>query len=172
MKSPSAAQLIAYLRLKPLTFEGGHFRQTYVAAESVTADALPQRYGGPRSFGTAIYYLLTSEADSFSALHRLETDEIYDFYLGDPVEMLLLYADGRGERILLGPDILAGQRVQSVVPRGVWQGSRLIEGGSFALMGTTMAPGFDLADWSEGKRDELAREYPEHGELIRALTRH
>jgi uncharacterized protein len=172
MKIPTAAQLIEYLGLEPLTIEGGLFRQSYVAAESIAAEALPQRYRGPRTFGGAIYYLLTSEADSFSALHRLETDEIYHFYLGDPVEMLLLYADGRGERIVLGPDILHGQHVQFVVPRGVWQGSRVLAGGSFALMGTTMAPGFDLADWAEGKRDSLRREYPEHAELIRALTRH
>lgn len=172
MKTPTAAQLIEYLGLEPLTIEGGLFRQTYVAAESIAADALPQRYRGPRSFGAAIYYLLTSEADSFSALHRLETDEIYHFYLGDPVEMLLLHADGRGERIVLGPDILHGQSVQFVVPRDVWQGSRVLAGGTFALMGTTMAPGFDLADWAEGKRDELLRQYPEHADLIRALTRH
>ena len=172
MKLPTAEQLIEHLGLEPLTIEGGLFRQTYAAAESIAGDALPQRYRGPRSFGGAIYYLLTSEADSFSALHRLETDEIYHFYLGDPVEMLLLHADGRSERIVLGSDILSGQRVQFVVPRGVWQGSRVLAGGSFALMGTTMAPGFDLADWAEGKRESLLREYPEHAELIRALTRH
>ena len=171
MKVPTAAQLIEHLRLEPLTFEGGYFRQTYVAGESVAAEALPARYGAPRKLGSAIYYLLTSEADSFSALHSLKTDEIYHFYLGDPVEMLLLHPDKRGERIVLGPDVLGGQHVQFVVPRGVWQGSRLVHGGSFALMGTTMAPGFDFADWTEGNRDALVREYPEHVELIRALTR-
>ena len=171
MKAPTAEQLIECLRLEPLTFEGGHFRQTYIAEESIAADALPARYGGLRKFGSAIYYLLTSEPECFSALHRLQTDEIYHFYLGDPVEMLLLYPDGRGERIVLGPDVLGGEQVQWVVPRGLWQGSRLISGGSFALMGTTMAPGFDFADWREGKRDELIRQYPEHAELIRALTR-
>jgi predicted cupin superfamily sugar epimerase len=171
MKMPTAAQLIEHLRLEPLTFEGGHFRQTYFAQESISAQALPARYGAPRSFGTAIYYLLISEPDSFSALHRLKTDEIYHFYLGDPVEMLLLYPDWHGERIVLGPDILGGQRVQFVVPHGVWQGSRLIYGGSFALLGTTMAPGFDFEDWAEGKREVLIRDYPEHAGLIRALTR-
>lgn len=119
-----------------------------------------------------MYYLLTSEQDSFSALHQLQTDEIYHFYLGDPVEMLLLHPDGRAKRMVLGPDILDGQRVQFVVPRDVWQGSRVLAGGSFALMGTTMAPGFDLADWAEGKREELIRQYPQQAVLIRALTRH
>jgi uncharacterized protein len=172
MKMPTAAQLIEHLGLEPLTFEGGHFRQTYLAQESISAQALPERYGAPRTFGTAIYYLLTSEADSFSALHRLKTDEIYHYYLGDPVEMLLLYPERHGERIVLGPDILGGQHVQFVVPHGVWQGSRLIHGGSVALLGTTMAPGFDFGDWTEGRRDELLRAYPDQAELIRALTRH
>jgi hypothetical protein len=172
MKAPTAAQLIEYLHLEPLTIEGGHFGQTYVAQESIPADALPKRYGAARVMGTAIYYLLTSDPDSFSALHRLTTDEIYHFYLGDPVEMLLLHPGGRGGRIVLGPAVLAGEHVQFVVPRDTWQGSRLIKGGGFALMGTTMAPGFDLADWSEGRRAALLREYPEHDKLIRALTRH
>jgi uncharacterized protein len=171
MKVPTAAKLIEHLRLEPLTFEGGYFRQTYIARESLAAEALPGRYSGRRSFGSAIYYLLTSEPNAFSALHRLETDEIYHFYLGDPVEMLLLHPEKRGARIVLGPDVLGGQHVQFVVPRGVWQGSRVIHGGSFALMGTTMAPGFDFADWTEGKCDALIREYPEHSELVRALTR-
>lgn len=171
MKSPTAAELIEYLRLEPLRFEGGHFRQTYVAQESIPAEALPKRYGAPRFFGTAIYYLLTSDPDSFSELHRLKTDEIYHFYLGDPVEVLLLRGGGRSERIVLGANLFKGEHVQFVVPRDTWQGSRLIKGGSFALMGTTMAPGFDLADWTEGKRDELLREYPQHGQLIRSLTR-
>jgi predicted cupin superfamily sugar epimerase len=172
MKSPTAAELIKYLRLEPLTFEGGQFRQTYIAQESIPAEALPTRYGAPRVMGTAIYYLLTDDADSFSALHRLQTDEIYHFYLGDPVEMLLLYPGGRGERVILGPNVLGGEHVQFVVPSGVWQGSRLMNGGRFALMGTTMAPGFHFADWMEGKGAELLREYPEHGQLIRALTRY
>ena len=172
MRSSTAAELIEYLRLEPLAIEGGHFRQTYVAQESIGAEALPKRYGAVRCFGTAIYYLLSSDPDSFSALHHLKTDEIYHFYLGDPVEMLLLHPGGRGERVVLGPNVLKGEHVQFVVQRDVWQGSRLMKGGSFALMGTTMAPGFDLADWAEGKGSELVRAYPEHGEFIRALTRH
>jgi len=169
---PTSAQLIEHFRLEPLTFEGGHFRQTYAAAESIPAAALPSRYGAPRTFGGAIYYLLTSEPDSYSALHRLQTDEIYHFYLGDAVEMLLLHPDGRGERIVLGQDVLGGQNLQFVVPRGVWQGLRLISGGSCALMGTTMAPGFDFADWAEGKREELLPLYPKCAAFICALTRH
>ncbi|MFQ5776908.1 MAG: cupin domain-containing protein [Terriglobia bacterium] len=164
-------QLIKHLDLKPLPVEGGYFRQTCRAEEMVPAEALPARYRSAKAFSTAIYYLLTSDPDSFSALHTLPTAEVYHFYLGDPVEMLLLHPDHRSERVVLGQDVLNGQYVQFIVPRGVWQGSRLIPGGRYALLGTTMAPGFDAQDYAGGDRDVLIRGYPEHGELIGALTR-
>ncbi len=158
--------LIRHLKLEPLPIEGGYFRQTWVADETVSI----ARYHSPRADGTAIYYLLTSDPDSFSALHRLSTDEMYHFYIGDPVEMLVL-ADGATQRITLGHDVMHGQHVQYVVPRDVWQGSRLLLGGRFALMGTTMAPGFDPADFTLGSREELLADFPEQAELIVALTR-
>jgi predicted cupin superfamily sugar epimerase len=167
----TAERLIALLGLVPLPVEGGHFRQTWIADETLAGEALPARYGRSKPAGTAIYYLLTDDPDSFSALHRLATDEVYHFYLGDPVEMLMLHADGRSESVLLGPDLETGQRVQHVVPRGVWQGSRLRAGGRFALLGTTMAPGFDVADYEGGGRAALVREYPGAAAAIRALTR-
>ena len=150
----TAARLIEQLRLEPLPVEGGHFRQTW------RSDA-----------GTAIYYLLSDDPDSFSALHRLPTDEIYHFYLGDPVEMLLLQADGRVEDVTLGPDVLKGEHVQFVVPHGAWQGSRLRDGGRFALLGTTMAPGFDPRGYEGGSRERLIAEYPAAAAAIRRLTR-
>jgi predicted cupin superfamily sugar epimerase len=168
---PDPKELIARLGLVPLPVEGGLFRQTYLADETLSATALPARYGRPKPLSTAIYYLLTAEADSFSAMHRLPTEEVYHFYLGDPVEMLLLHPDGRSEEVRLGPDVLGGERVQFVVPRGVWQGSRLRPGGAFALLGTTMAPGFDPADYEGGDRHRLVDAYPAAAALIRALTR-
>lgn len=164
-------RLIAYLKLEPLPVEGGYFRQTYRAPETIPREALPARYPMAKRFCTAIYYLLTSDPDSFSALHKLPTDEVYHFYLGDPVEMLLLRPDGGSERVLLGSDILGGQVVQQAVPREVWQGSRLVPGGRLALMGTTMAPGFDPDDFVAGNREELLRLYPDETQLIQALTR-
>lgn len=164
-------RLIEHFDLMPLPIEGGYFRQTYRTEETVPRAALPARYAGDKTFCTAIYYLLTSSPDSFSALHRLPTDEIYHFYLGDPVEMLLLHPAGRSQQVILGPDVLNGQQVQFVVPRGVWQGSRLVAGGRFALLGTTMAPGYDDADYVGGDRAELIHLYPEQAALIRALTR-
>ena len=167
----TAERLIELLGLVPLPVEGGHFRETYVSDESIAAGALPARYGRPKTFGTAIYYLLTSDPDSFSALHRLPTEEVFHFYLGDPVEMLMLHPEGRAELVLLGHGLEAGQHVQHVVPRGVWQGTRLLDGGRFALMGTTMAPGFDRQDFERGDREELIRRYPAEADRIMRLTR-
>jgi predicted cupin superfamily sugar epimerase len=87
------------------------------------------------------------------------------------VEMLLLKPGGGGEAVLLGQDISAGMRVQRAVAGGIWQGSRLAPGGKFALLGTTMAPGFDPADFEIGKRAELSAEYPAYAPLIALLTR-
>jgi predicted cupin superfamily sugar epimerase len=164
-------ELIRLLRLEPLPVEGGYFRQTWSSDVLLPASGLPARYASPRPAGTAIYYLLTSDPDSFSALHRLTTAEIYHFYLGDPVEMLLLHPHGDAQRIVLGPDLAAEQHVQYIVPRSVWQGSRVVRGGRFALLGTTMAPGFDPADFTLGSRDELIRQFPDEAALIRELTR-
>jgi predicted cupin superfamily sugar epimerase len=167
----TAEELIRHLNLKPLPIEGGYFSETYRAAEEISPGALPPRYSSAKPFGSAIYYLLTAEPDCFSAMHRLATDEIYHLYLGDPVELLLLYPDRRSERVVLGPDVLGGQQVQFAVPRDVWQGSRLVPGGNFALLGTTMAPAFDPADFVAGDRAQLLREYPTKADLIHRLTR-
>jgi predicted cupin superfamily sugar epimerase len=129
---------------------------------------LPSRYSGPRAFGTCIYYLLTPT--TFSAMHRLQSDEIFHFYLGDPVEMLQLWPDGSGKIVTLGSDLQAGMHPQVIVPRGVWQGARLVAGGKFALLGCTVAPGFDFADYEHGRREELIRDYPQFRERIVALT--
>ena len=164
-------QIIKLLGLEPLPEEGGLFRQTYRSAEVIPAGGLPSRYGAPRRIATAIYYLLTDDKDSFSALHRLKTDEVYHFYLGDLVEMLLLHPEGVGERMTLGHDLAAGQRVQFVVPAGAWQGSRLVRGGRYALLGTTMAPGYEQEDFELGDRGNLLRDYPGQAEFILRLTR-
>jgi uncharacterized protein len=104
-------------------------------------------------------------------MYRLKCDEIYHFYLGDPAEMLQHSPDGTGEIITIGPYLLADMRPQVLVPRGVWQGSRLAPGGRYALLGCTVAPGFDFADFEQGKREELVGQYPAYADLIAALTR-
>jgi predicted cupin superfamily sugar epimerase len=165
----TAEQVRELLKLRPLPVEGGYFAESYQSKDTVRGDALPPAFGGTRLLGSAIYYMLTP--DTFSALHRLRGDEIYHFYLGDPVEMLLLKPDGSGHAVLLGPDIAAGMHLQYAVEGGTWQGSRLAAGGRLALLGTTMAPGFDPADYEIGKRQELSVNYPIYAPLIALLTR-
>ena len=104
-------------------------------------------------------------------MHVLDSDEIFHFYLGDPVEMLQLHPDGRSAVFTLGPDLEAGQHVQLVVPAGVWQGTRLIGNGDFALLGCTVVPGFNFADYHNASYAELAAKWPEQQERIKALTR-
>ncbi len=163
-----AADVIRMLDLQPLAIEGGFFRETYRSKRRLAPSCLGDPYQQEKAAGTAIYYLLTPE--TFSALHRLPTDEIFHHYLGGAVEMLQLWPDGRSSVVLLGSDLAAGQRPQVVVPAGVWQGSRLLPGADFALMGTTMAPGFDYADFESGMRGELIQRYPGELERIRLLT--
>ena len=171
-RPPEIEELVRLLNLQPLPVEGGVFKQTYRSEEVINPSALPGRYPSlPRAFGTAIQYLFTADADSFSALHWLPTDEIYHFYLGDPVEMLLLEPEGISRRVLLGQDLLNGQQVQYVVPRSVIQGSHLLPGGRYALVGTTMAPGFEESDYHGCERASLLAAYPDQAELILTLTR-
>jgi predicted cupin superfamily sugar epimerase len=165
---PTVDELIALLHLQPLLPEGGFFRETYRSTDRLPAATLP-RFGLEKAVHTAIYYLLTPQ--TFSALHRLPTDEVFHFYLGDPVLQLHLMPDGGGHIVTLGTDLAAGQRPQVVVPRGVWQGSCLAPGGTLALMGTTMAPGFDFSDYEACERERLLAEYPVHADWIRRLTR-
>jgi len=157
------------LQLEPLRGEGGYFRETYRSRWHVAEEYLPEGMRGSRSIGTAIYFMITPE--TFSALHRMPGTEIFHFYLGDPVIMLQLMRDGTSQTITIGSDLAAGQRPQVVVRGHVWQGSRLVPGGKWALMGTTMSPGFDYKDFELGNRDELAAQYPAVAEIIGQYTR-
>lgn len=164
----SAEEIIKILGLKPHPKEGGYFLETYRSSEKISKSDLPERYPCDKNFGTAIYYLLTP--GTFSPFHRLPTDELFHFYLGDPVIMIQLHPDGSSNIITLGQDIMNGQQLQVVVPKDSWQGLYLKEGGTFGLMGTTMSPGFDYSDYEEGTREALLEQYPEHFELITRLT--
>ena len=165
----TAEQIISLLQLEPHPQEGGYFVETYRSQERIQGSVLPDRYRGARSFATAIYYLLTPH--TFSAMHRLQTDEIFHFYLGDPVEMLLLGPGDSGKILVLGTDLSKGMRPQAIVERDVWQGSRLLPGGRFVLLGTTVSPGFERGDYEKGQRDPLIHSYPLFREQILALTR-
>ena len=164
----TADEIKRRLSLEPLLPEGGYFRETYRCDEGADRACLPARYGGPRAFSTAIYFLLTD--DTRSRLHRLSSDEIFHFLLSSPVTMLQLHPDGRAETITLGVDLTAGQQPQVVVPRGTWQGGLLVKGGDWALMGVTVAPGFDYADYEDGDGEALARQFPDAAGMIGKLT--
>ena len=164
---PSVNEIKTLLKLKPHP-EGGFYAETYRAEGEIAAANLPG-YGGARCYATGIYYLLTP--DTFSQLHRVSSDEMFHFYLGDPVEMLELFPDGGAQHTVLGSDLMGGMTPQKLVRRGVWQGSRLVDGGRFALLGTTVAPGFEFADYQAGRRAELLALYPTVSDLIMELTR-
>lgn len=164
----TAEQIRELLQMQPHPIEGGYFAETYRGVPNIPQSLLPS-YPGDRAISTAIYYLLTPE--TFSAMHRVRGDEMFHFYLGDPVEMLQLKPDGRGEVLLLGQDIASGMLLQHTVTGGVWQGSRVRQGGKYALLGTTMAPGFEYEDYETGKRDELIARYSPYSALIASLTR-
>ncbi len=154
-------KILKRLDLKQLEIEGGFFKETYRSKEKLE---------NGKNIATAIYYLLTRK--DFSRLHKLPFDEMFHFYLGDEVEMLNLYADGTSDIIFLGSDIMKGQIPQFLVPKNTWQASKLKKGGLFALMGTTMSPGFDYMDYLDGKDHirELLKKYPDRSRSIKFFT--
>ena len=166
----SAEEVKMLLGLKPHPREGGWYVRTYEAGELVAAEAFGDgRYASARRTGTAIYYLL--EPDTFSEMHRLQSDEVFHFYAGDAVEMLQLREGGRGAVVVIGNDLVRGERPQVVVERGVWQGSRLVAGGKWALLGCTVSPGFEFEDYETGGREELSAGGPEFAGEIAGLIR-
>jgi predicted cupin superfamily sugar epimerase len=186
----TAQQIIDFFGMKPLPNEGGFYIETYRCREKIAQTGLPaprvllspaastcverrrgkqDSSGGDRNLSTAILYLLTP--DTISALHRVKSDEIFHFYLGGSATMLQRHLDSSSEITILGQDIFSGHHVQVIVPQNTWQGCFLNPGGKFALMGTTVAPGFEFADFEPADREELLKQYPTHRDLIIRLTR-
>ena len=155
----TADAVIELLGMQPLTFEGGFFAETHRAG-NLAPEHVPWAPDNHRSLQTAIYYLLTP--DTMSAMHLLPGDEVFHHYLGDPVHQLHLFPDATGRMVTIGSNLLAGERPQVVVPGGVWQGALLGPGRfGFALMGTTMAPGFDHRDFQAGNLTMLRQRFPD-----------
>ena len=152
-------ELIAHYDLEPIPREGGLFRSTWAG---------PERPDG-RPEGSAIVALLT--ADDFLALHRLPSDEIWHFYLGDPLDLLLLAPDGTTRTPVLGPALRAGQQVQLTVPAGTWMGARVAPGGAWTHFGCTMAPGFTYEGYEHGDARDLTARYPAEAARIAELCR-
>lgn len=156
----TAEQVAKLLKLEPLEEEGGMFRNTYLTGES---------WDDKHSLGSAIYFLLSKKA--YSHLHRLPSDEVYHFYMGSPVELYQITPGGEVIATILGTDLLAGQLPQAVVPAGNWQGSRLVPGGEWALLGTTMCPGFAPEDYEHAANIEaLKKQFPKAVEVIDKIT--
>lgn len=149
---PEVRALIDLYKLEPLPVELTLFHQTWKSR-----DAFPD--GGPH--GTAIVGLYCEEPYSTSLFHKLTVDEVWHFYAGDPMRLILLYPDGTARDVVMGGDPLAGQLVQVVVPAGVWQAGHLMAGGRYALYGCTMAPGFTPAMFTGGAKSELLAAYPD-----------
>lgn len=167
MSSDRAQLLIDCLGLAPHP-ERGYYVETYRA--SLRVDGLPSPFAGPHAAGTAIYFLVT-RAQPTTYLHRLRSDEIFHFYEGGPLDVLLLGATGPGEVRRLGTDVAAGQRPQIVIPAGTWFAVELTEAASHCLIGCTVAPGFEFADFELAAGPELAGRYPTHAARIARMTR-
>lgn len=164
----TADDYIRALRLQPHP-EGGHYRRTYESADWLPVGAT-DRHAGPRPVATAIHFLLG--AGEVSRLHRLRSDELWHFHVGDPLRLHLLHPDGRQEAITLGPAVWQGMQLQAVVPHGVWFGAEPVAPAvhGFSLVGATVAPGFDFADFELADRVSLLRQYPARRSLIERLT--
>jgi len=146
--------------------EGGCYRETYRAPGLLPGSG--DRHPTGRCFSTAIYYLLRS--GEVSRLHRLRSDELFHFYRGSPLAVHVIHEDGRYEPRILGADPDRGQTLQAVVRAGCWFGATVDEADSFALVGCTVAPGFEFADFETADRAGLVELYPQHRALIERLT--
>jgi predicted cupin superfamily sugar epimerase len=164
---PTAQELVTRLDLKRHP-EGGYFRETYRAALTLGAEGLAPRFSGARNASTAIYYLLA--AGDRSRFHRIRADEVWHFYAGDPLQVVELTETGDVQITVLGTDFAAGQVPQHVVPAGRWFGSCPAPGSAYSLVGCTVAPGFDFADFEMAERHQLLRDYPTAASWVECLT--
>ena len=149
--------------------EGGWFKETYRSHEVVLKENLPNRFEGNRSFCTAIYFLL--EGEQFSSFHRIKSDEMWHFYSGGALNVYVIDKEGKLEILKIGSNPEKGQTFQAVVKAGCWFASKPAEPNSFSLVGCTVAPGFDFADFELAKADALFQEFPQHEAVIRKLCR-
>jgi hypothetical protein len=167
MIAAEAQHWIDRLNLEPHP-EGGYFHETYRAALTLPRSAIPG-HGGDRAASTAIYFLLAG--DQFSAFHRIRSDELWHFYAGSGLIVHVIEPGGSYQQLLLGSSADQGEQFQAVVPAGCWFGSSLRQPETYALVGCTVAPGFDFADFEMARREELAAQFPQHRTIVERLTR-
>lgn len=159
--------LVKHLELKPHP-EGGYFREMYRSEESHLKEHLPRRFSGSRSHCTSIYFLLFG--NNFSAFHRIKSDEIWHHYEGSTIEILSINDDGELSIHKLGKNFDNNEKSQIVIKAGDWFGSRVQDKDSYALVGCTVAPGFDFEDFEMAERSSLLSSFPQHKKIIEELT--
>jgi len=160
-------KIIETLGLQPHP-EGGFFKETYRSEGVIKKECLPSHYDGSRNFSTCIYFLLSSE--SFSAFHRIKQDEIWHFYDGSPIVLHMISKNGDYSKVIIGKEINKGQVPQFVVPGSYWFAAKVLRENSYTLVGCTVSPGFDFADFELPARQELCNLFPEHERIITELT--
>ena len=164
----SIENLIEILQLQPHP-EGGYFKETYRSNEIITESCLPEVFEGERNYCTGIYYLLQS--DDFSAFHKINQDEMWHFYQGDALEIIIIAKDGKLSRVMLGKNIENGEVFQYVVPKNCWFAAKVSTANSYSFVGCTVSPGFDFKDFTLAKKSELIAKFPQHSDIIENLTR-
>ncbi len=168
MQVPTATDWIKRLGLESHP-EGGYFRETYRASGIIPGQVLPSSFaGGDRVFSTGIYFLLKSGQSS--ALHRIQSDELWHFYAGSGLTIVTLASTGERRDLLLGSNFEEGEQFQAWVPAGSWFGAYVTSADSYALVGCTVAPGFDFRDFEMGERQSLIDQFPQHQDIISRLT--
>jgi predicted cupin superfamily sugar epimerase len=165
---PPLKTVVEKLQLIPHPVEGGYFREVYRAAEGTLHAALPMRFDGDRSFATSIYYVIPP--GQISSLHLMLADETWHFYIGSPINLVEIAADGTVTETVLGSDIAAGQVPQHTVMHDRWLGAWNLNDDEYSLVGCTVAPGMELDDYQHGERKDLLKLFPQHRDLIMKLT--
>ncbi len=164
----SQQSIIEALNLQPHP-EGGFFKETYRSQGEIPKEDLPQMFNGKRNYATGIYFLISS--DAFSAFHKVNQDEMWHFYLGSPITLHQINPKGDYQKIIIGSDIFSNQQLQYTVPGNCWFAAEVEAKNGFALVGCTVSPGFDFADFNLASRGELISTFPQHQTLIERLTR-
>jgi predicted cupin superfamily sugar epimerase len=163
-----ASTLVKKLDLQPHP-EGGYFKEVYRSDELIKVEGLPERYSSERCFSTSIYYMLVGE--QFSAFHKLQSDETWHFYLGSPIVLHLISSEGIYSKIILGQNITEDENLQYTIPRETWFAAEVKDKTTYSLVGCTVSPGFDFADFEMGKGSVLIKRFPQHSDIITSLSK-
>ena len=155
--SLSSAEVMKLLGLHPHP-TCGFTNEVYRSALTVPAADLPDGYDGPRTLGGFLYFLVTDQAHI--RLHCIRSDQMYHHYFGEPLDVLLLYPDGKSEVRVVGADLAAGMRPQLLVPGGTFHAGRIRTGGGYALLGTSVWLRAEPSDVEMGNAELLTAKYP------------